>query len=161
MKAIQDEWSHLPTASARWKARNPEYAKKRYQSDPERFIKDTNKWQEDNPNKVKKYKHKYKVNNKVRGMFHAAKQRALKQGVPFDLEFDDIIIPEYCPILGIKLQHNDGKVSNASPSIDKIIPSLGYTKNNIRVISYAANRYKSNLTREQLQKFLDYIDGKI
>lgn len=133
----------------------------RYQSDPERFKKETRNWQQKNPEKVREYKRSYKERNPLRSLYHAAKRRAKDYSVPFDLEYMDIEVPEYCPILGIKLEYNKGSVGNNSPSLDRIIPELGYTKSNIRVISYQANRYKSNLSREQLQKFLDYIDGKL
>lgn len=133
----------------------------RYQSDPERFKEETRIWQLNNPEKVKKYKADYKARNPLRSLLHAAKKRAAQYNVPYDLVFEDIIVPAECPILGIALQHNKGKVGDNSPSVDRIIPELGYTKTNIRVISYKANRYKSNLSREQFQRFIDYIDGRL
>ena len=39
-----------------------------------------------------------------------------------------------------------------SPSLDKIIPSLGYVKDNIWVISYRANTIKNNCTFEEIEK---------
>lgn len=48
-----------------------------------------------------------------------------------------------------------------SPSIDKVDPELGYIKGNIRVISFKANRMKQDNTKEQLEKLLLYIEGKI
>ena len=48
-----------------------------------------------------------------------------------------------------------------SPSLDKIIPELGYVKGNVRVISFKANKYKNDMDRETVQKILDYMDGKL
>ena len=40
----------------------------------------------------------------------------------------------------------------SSPSLDKVIPSLGYVKGNIWVISYRANTIKNNCTFEEIEK---------
>lgn len=87
----------------------------------------------------------------------AAKTRAKAQNVPFTITVEDIKIPEYCPILEIKLERKEygkrGSFEPHSPSLDKIIPSLGYTKDNIAVISMKANAMKYNATKEELIKF--------
>lgn len=87
-----------------------------------------------------------------------AKQRSVKNKYPFNIEISDIVIPEFCPILGIKLERNFGTTSAPnSPSIDKINPILGYTKGNIRIISHKANTMKNNATQEELLKFCTNI----
>lgn len=40
-----------------------------------------------------------------------------------------------------------------SPSIDKVIPELGYVRGNVWVISNKANRIKNNATLEELKLF--------
>lgn len=137
------------------------YAQERYRSDPDRFKAEVKVWQIENPEKVKEYKRKYKINNKLRSMYHAAKKRASIYNVPFELAFEDIIVPDLCPILGLKLEHGQGKAQDNSPSLDRIIPHLGYVPGNVKVISYRANRYKSDLTRDQFIKFIEYIDGEL
>lgn len=105
--------------------------------------------------------------NKHRGVYllYAAKARAKRLGLPFNLTHDDIVIPAICPVLGISIDMDvhghGGSFRPNSPSIDRLIPELGYTKDNIRVISFQANRYKSNMSRDTLQKLLDYMDGKL
>ena len=86
-------------------------------------------------------------------IIRSAKRRALSQGIPFDIDYTDISIPEYCPLLGIKLNKHigEGKLHDNSPSLDKIIPELGYTKGNVWIISNKANRMKSNATIEELE----------
>lgn len=87
-------------------------------------------------------------------LVRGAKQRASKQKIPFNIDYTDIVIPEYCPLLGIKLvKHlgSGGKKHDDSPSIDRIIPSLGYIKGNVWVISDKANRIKSDATIEELE----------
>jgi hypothetical protein len=88
-------------------------------------------------------------------LWNAAKQRAKKQGVPFDLsplDLKEMGIPDVCPVLGIPLNKSPGDGSGVrndnSPSLDKFVPSLGYVKGNVHIISWRANRFKSDGTPE-------------
>lgn len=87
----------------------------------------------------------------------SAKQRAKNQNLPFDIELNDIIIPKYCPILDIEIKRKEsgkgGSFQPNSPSLDKIIPSKGYVKGNIMIISMKANIMKCNATIEEILKF--------
>lgn len=85
-------------------------------------------------------------------MFSAAKYRAQKFGREFSISVEDVIIPEVCPVLGVKISY----LGNSSPSLDRINSSLGYTKDNIRVISKRANTLKNNMTPEEAR--LIYLD---
>ena len=92
-------------------------------------------------------------------MWERAKSRAERDGVPFDIVPEDIIIPEYCPIFSNMrlVPGNDGYTKNCAPSLDKIIPELGYVKGNIWVISSFANAMKNSATLEQLHIFAEKI----
>ena len=89
-------------------------------------------------------------------MLATARTRAKRDKVPFSLQKEDIIIPEFCPVLGIPLKVGDRKSHDNAPSLDRKIPNLGYTKDNVVVISYRANRIKNDATPEELQKVLQY-----
>lgn len=99
-----------------------------------------------------------------RGLFNLAKNRAKTLNIPFDITIDDISIPKSCPILNIPLIPGIGAQSPNSPSIDRIVPNLGYTKNNIAVISYRANAMKNDASNEELLAFskniLSYLKVK-
>lgn len=97
--------------------------------------------------------------NPQRSYCLAAKNRANKQGVPFDLEPEDIVFPDYCPVLGIRLRFTRGGRTNNTPSIDRIIPEKGYVKGNIMVISWRANRLKNDATLEELKKLVEYMEN--
>ena len=84
-------------------------------------------------------------------MFYAAKQRAKKKKIPFDLDMHDVVIPEKCPFLGTPLKAALGKLSANSPTLDRIIPELGYVKGNVLVISHRANSAKNDLSLAELQ----------
>lgn len=92
-------------------------------------------------------------------MLAHAKVRAKKCGVPFTLTLEDLVVPEFCPILGIKLEHGNVKERDSSPSLDRVVPSLGYVQGNIAVISHYANRIKNNGTAEEHRKIADWMDS--
>lgn len=98
-------------------------------------------------------------------ILQAAKARAKKQNLPFDITIDDIIIPEYCPILEIKLERkpygNRTGWQMSSPSLDKIVPEKGYVKGNIMVISMRANAMKYSASLEELEIFCKNIKTMI
>ena len=104
------------------------------------------------------WEHKYNSSNPEKIMLRRAKKRAKKNNLPFNIEIEDIFIPENCPILGLKLELKIGKGKGAahnSPSLDKIIPKLGYVKGNVRVISNRANTLKKVATIEGIQKIAE------
>jgi hypothetical protein len=108
-----------------------------------------------------------KTKTKEWEIWSSAKVRAKKNNLNFNIELEDIQIPEICPILNIPLFSNITKEGNVpqpsinSPTLDKIIPELGYVKGNIRIISNKANRLKSNMTIKELKNLILYIEGKL
>jgi len=90
-------------------------------------------------------------------MLMKIKWRAKRDGLPFDLSEDDIQIPEYCPILGIELSFSTAGHSPNSPSVDRIIPELGYVPGNIWIISNRANTMKHDATPEELRRFSQFF----
>jgi len=80
------------------------------------------------------------------------------RGIPFDLTPEDIIIPEFCPILGIRLEISTNKSKASSPSIDRIFPEKGHVRGNVRVISHKANAMKSDCTDpEVFLRLAEYV----
>lgn len=80
-----------------------------------------------------------------------------QSGLTFELQIDDIVIPETCPVFGTRMETTGAKVYDGSPSLDRIRPELGYTKENVVVISYKANRMKSNGTLEEHRRLLEWM----
>jgi hypothetical protein len=87
-------------------------------------------------------------------MMTAAKCRAKKQNIPFDIELEDIFIPSVCPLLEIPLIRSNSWTANC-PSLDRKIPSLGYVKGNIWVISGKANAMKNDSTIKEMELLLN------
>jgi hypothetical protein len=95
----------------------------------------------------------------VKTLYSRLKSSAKKRNIDFDLQLTDfyeLSYPITCPVLGIPLQFNRGKVQDNSYSIDRIDSSLGYTSDNIQVISYRANMLKNNATPEELKLLSAY-----
>lgn len=97
----------------------------------------------------------------VKQMVRAAKARASKAGVPFDLRPEDITIPFECPVLGIPIIVGSDKASDNSPSLDRVVPLLGYVRGNVLVISNRANRIKNNATAPELRQVAEFFENHI
>lgn len=95
-------------------------------------------------------------NNPELKMVYSARNRSKTHNVPCTIAATDIHIPKYCPVLGIELVMSN-KVTVATPSLDRIIPELGYVPGNICVISYRANRIKNDASLSEVIAVAQYI----
>jgi hypothetical protein len=86
---------------------------------------------------------------------------ARRDGIPFSLTAKDINIPEFCPVLGIRLSpvgsHRRSGNRDSAPSIDRIDASKGYVPGNVAVISNRANVIKSYGTAEEHEKIAAWM----
>jgi len=63
-----------------------------------------------------------------------------------------------CPVLGIEMVFGGtGSIKDNSASIDRFDTTKGYIKGNVWIISYKANRMKSNATIDDIKKVSDYM----
>ncbi len=90
-------------------------------------------------------------------MLIQAKRRAKIKNLDFNLDINDVIVPYYCPLLKIKINMSATVKDLTGPSLDRIIPKLGYIKGNVRVISKKANMMKLNCSLEELETFAENI----
>jgi len=96
-------------------------------------------------------------------IIYRARQRAKRDGRPCTLTTEDIIIHEFCPVLGIRLVEKkgmgrpSGESTNDSPSIDRIDNSKGYTPENTCVISNKANKLKRDGRIEGIIPLLAFL----
>jgi hypothetical protein len=157
------------------------YQRQLYSENPERYINYQKKFYSENAEEVKKKKRKYCRENRPklrlaekkyrvehyneslsrrrtwvnlnpeRQLATAAKIRAKNSGITFDITFQDIYIPTQCLLLNIPLIRGVGKRTDNSPTLDRIDSAKGYTKDNIAVISYRANRIKNDATIDELE----------
>lgn len=145
-----------------WREKNKDIlkskSKKYYESNKDRIKERTSKQRHEkyhkNPGQELAKQKEWKVNNYEKYLLQSAKARAKKQNIPFDIVASDLIIPTHCPYLGIELIPFS---EWASPSLDKIVPQLGYVVGNVQVISKLANTMKSCATIKELVTFAENV----
>lgn len=93
-----------------------------------------------------------------------ARARALRDNVPFNLVLQDLtdIATDECPIFRTPFVWGQsglgkGKTRPDSPTLDRILPELGYVKGNVAFLSYRANRIKDNGTMQEHYDIADFI----
>lgn len=118
------------------------------------------KWVSENKDKVRKIKQRqHHSHSMAQHLWIGAKRRARENNYPFDIEIEDIVVPEFCPLLNIPM-FKVGKVKTSnSPSLDKVIPSRGYVRGNIQVISFRANSLKSDATLDELKSIVRGLES--
>lgn len=133
-------------------------------------------WRQDHPEKVKEYRatsgkrwkdansdldveyhRRYREAHPERVALQRAKSRAALKGVRFELAVEDLPpIPTHCPALGTPLDRSSPTRRN-SPSLDRIVPELGYVPGNVQWLSYLANVMKQDASAEELRSFASWI----
>src|SRR5690606_777983 len=89
------------------------------------------------------YRDTRRITRRANYLITAAKQRAKKKGLDFNLdpfkkEIQEIIDQGVCQITGIPFDIH-AKQSWNSPSLDRINPCAGYVRENVRVVLFSLN----------------------
>lgn len=163
----QRMYSKTPKAKQKAKAKYEKQKemglRKKYDADQYQRDKASGKRQEyleKNKEKLQEYEVNRHVEKLDQRLWQGAKSRAEKKGLAFNLEVSDIKIPNLCPVLKIPMYSGAGQggIHDGSPTLDRKVPHLGYTKGNVLVISSLANRIKQNATSAQVRQVADYIE---
>lgn len=109
-------------------------------------IERTNKWRSDPLITLKRY------------LLRICKSNSKAKGKEFNLTLDDIVVPEICPILGVKFNPNSTWYTY---SIDRVDNTKGYIKGNIQIITRLANVMKNVASNEELLAFAKNIQNYI
>lgn len=114
-------------------------------------------WRAANPGKGPEYTRRYANANPEFALWNAAKQRAKKAGLEFTITVADVIIPAACPYLGIPIcasfDPTGGVRRDNRASLDRVDSRVGYVPGNVHVVSWKANRIKTDATIEDLLAF--------
>lgn len=87
-----------------------------------------------------------------------AKSRAKDKNIPFSITISDFTLSTHCPLLGHELDYSMPKGYHRNhPSLDRLIPALGYIPGNVWIISRQANVMKNDATPDMLQIFSDNL----
>lgn len=99
----------------------------------------------------------------VRSACARVRRRAADLGVAFDLDEDHLLgsLPARCPALGLSLDYaTERTLHDGSASLDRIRPDGGYTRENVVVVSWKANRIKNDASLRELGLVLDWMSGR-
>lgn len=130
-----------------------------YEEHKEEYLKYKKEYYTDNKDHLLKVAKQDRIDNPEKFLFNNAKKRSKRDNLPFDITMEDIFVPNICPVLNIPITlGNSLEERDNSPSLDKIIPELGYVKGNIQVISFRANSLKRDGHIEDFEKIIDYIN---
>lgn len=93
----------------------------------------------------------------------ALKISAKKKNIDFDISGDfllDLYLKQEkrCYYTNQTIEHNQGVFQANSISVDRKNPSLGYTKDNVVLCSFAVNSFKNDM---DILKFKEYLKGVI
>ena len=108
-------------------------------------------------------RNEYKKKNwsHAKWIWQICKARSKRLNIEFNISIEDVEVPEFCPVLGLKLKINTRTGKNDdSATIDRLNPRLGYIKGNVAVISHLANRIKSNATTKQIKLVYEWLNKK-
>jgi hypothetical protein len=97
----------------------------------------------------------------IRTIYSRLKSSAKSRNIQFDLTLTELYTLDYpltCPILGIPLKCHRGGPKDDSYSVDRIDSSLGYTIDNIHIISFRANRIKNDATNQEITKIHQFLN---
>ena len=135
-----------------------QYAKEYYNVNKIRIKRRAQQWYLDHTLRHRTTGDQWREAHFASQLYSRAKASAKARRLRFAIVVADIIIPEYCPYLNIKLTTfvNGGR-QDSNASLDRIDNSKGYLPGNIQVISSKANFMKRNATIRELKTFATNI----
>lgn len=135
------------------------YQKEYYLKNKQKLLENQKKYRAtQNKADILAKKRQWNTDNPIKYILNNVRSRASREGLEFNLNAEDIIIPDVCPYLKVPLTLVFGKGKQEyNMSLDRINPTLGYVKGNVQVISKKANTMKSNASQEELVTFAKSI----
>jgi hypothetical protein len=99
---------------------------------------------------------------RLMGAVNSARARAYKRGIPFSLSYTDLGSPTHCAVSGVEFVMSESfhKGNIFCPSLDRIDPTKGYVKGNVRVVCHGYNLAKHEGTDADVLKLARAIVAK-
>jgi len=143
-----------------WRAKNPEAQKaieRRRRENHGPSLKEQNaEWRAKNREylleRAQMIHYQTRANTPWKHILRSRFRDALKRGIPFELtaHWAEARWTGRCELSGIPFDLTRSVSGFYSPSIDKIIPELGYLPDNSRFVLFAINSFKNNGTDEDV-----------
>jgi hypothetical protein len=89
-----------------------------------------------------------------------ARRVAKVKGWAFNITLSDVIVPTHCPVFGVALDPGAKSRADNLPSLDRLDSTKGYVRGNVWVISWRANRLKSDATLDELRALVRAIEAQ-
>lgn len=102
-------------------------------------------------------KNNYLTHSTQYKLWYRAKRRAKERGLEFSISIQDIFVPKKCPVFNKEFKEN----TPYAASLDRKNSSLGYTKENIQVISTRANTLKNDSSLEELTMLVNFLNFSV
>ena len=113
-------------------------------------------------------KEKYPLRVRCQVLRAGMRDRARKKNVEFDKDFFTVKylmnrllenpLCECCKTeLDIGFKQNK-KFNDKSPSMDRVNPKMGYTRNNVAILCWRCNKHKQDASASELRMIADFMD---
>lgn len=135
---------------------------KEYNARPDQVAKRAARQAKQPSSVMRGYQKNWERNNPRNAMIVKGRSTAKARGIEFTLTEHDLHWPDYCPVLGIKLDYSTergGRRANC-PSFDRWDTTKTYVPGNVFVISWRANWLKSDATADELVAVAAYAVSK-
>lgn len=136
-------------------------ARVRYQKNKQAYKDRAKEWKQENLHRIRNKRQEVRGTKEGiwdldawHGVVSSMRHRAKKHNIPFNItaKYLASITPEFCPVLGIPLlRSTNGGATRNSPSVDRIVPELGYVEGNVIVVSMLANSVRSSATPDEIE----------
>ena len=115
--------------------------------------------------KARAYVQRYNLAHRGEILVKEAIRRARRRGLPCDLRAHAAALIRRvhagrCELTGLPLNLGRRTVSWDSPSLDRIVPALGYTMTNVRVVCFAMNAALGSWGEAQLRTIMSAWLGR-
>lgn len=114
---------------------------------------------------LKRYAHTWRKNHRLNYMVYRAIKRATDKGIEFDRGFLEELAatkPTNCDCCGVQFNYGvqaKGRQGHpATPSLDRVDPTIGYVRGNTAIICLRCNVLKKNGSLLEFRNILSYVE---
>lgn len=139
-----------------------------YAENREKYAANSRRWRQANPHKANAKQARYRQRHPETQLLKGARHRARRYGLPFSLSKEfvaDLVAPMTCSVTGIPLRIATGRKGGPgqwSPSLDRIVPALGYVPGNVRLVCHSFNVVRQYMTDAEAAKLtLDRHENRL